>query len=445
MMSKDDVDRRRDPAGLVHAFFARPQLGRSVMYNIAFAWVIALGPPVAADAPPTKSARQILIDARDAATRIKSISYEASLVGKGPIQAAFTTTEGTVKAQFAEDDDAHRVLIVGRRKPPKGNVQNFKFAADGKQAFCILEESRRFLSGPAITGRIPERDALLPRGFFGTKAWWSETSAVNVEHAGVEVVSDVKCDVIDIQYDAPGRRRARFYIGQADHLLRKIDRSILAATVAAPRNNDSKIVLSIRNIVIDPAVSDQIFQLRKPDDFTEASLSGSSVRKSPAPPKPLATRPPERRAASPAARSPSGLQMGADAPDWTLADADGKKVSLKDLRGKVVVLDFWASWCGPCRRAMPGVQKIHERHQDKPFAVIGVNCMENGRNANPADLAKNEGAKYLQLLEGNSVAADYGVRALPTFCVIGKDGKVLYQAAGFNPADIEKAIEAGLK
>ncbi len=66
-----------------------------------------------------------------------------------------------------------------------------------------------------------------------------------------------------------------------------------------------------------------------------------------------------------------------------MKDPAGKSVSLKSLRGKIVLLDFWATWCGPCRMAMPGLQKLHDRYKDKPVAIYGVNCRERRPDANP--------------------------------------------------------------
>src|SRR5258708_34172469 len=70
------------------------------------------------------------------------------------------------------------------------------------------------------------------------------------------------------------------------------------------------------------------------------------------------------------------LAVGATAPDWELSDADGKLQTLAQYRGKVVVLDFWATWCGPCTKVMPQIQKLHEKNKDKGVAVFCVSSWD---------------------------------------------------------------------
>ncbi|MBL0922781.1 MAG: TlpA family protein disulfide reductase [Phycisphaerales bacterium] len=138
------------------------------------------------------------------------------------------------------------------------------------------------------------------------------------------------------------------------------------------------------------------------------------------------------------------LKTGSQAPAWTLKDADGKEHSLSGFAGKVVVMDFWATWCVPCVKAMPGLQKLHNAYADKGVAVIGVNTAESG---DPVRFMKENKFTYQLLLNGDEVASEYKVRGIPAFYVIDGAGKIVYSAVGYDPKhekEIEKVINEEL-
>lgn len=112
---------------------------------------------------------------------------------------------------------------------------------------------------------------------------------------------------------------------------------------------------------------------------------------------------------------------------------------LDDYKGKVVVMDFWATWCGPCKAAMPGIQKIHERFAGRPVEVLGMNCWESG---DPVGYMKSQGYTYGLVLKADDLAAQYKVRGIPTFVVIGMDGQPILQAVGASRENEEKLLAA---
>ncbi len=139
------------------------------------------------------------------------------------------------------------------------------------------------------------------------------------------------------------------------------------------------------------------------------------------------------------------IPAGEEAPDWSLATPDGKTVTLSSLRGKVVVLDFWAVWCVPCKEAMPGIQKLHEKYKDKGVVIYGIDTQELPKN-DPAAYMKKNKFTYGLLLHGEKIAPAYGIGPIPVFYVIGVDGKVVLSAVGLeNEGQIEPAIEKALK
>ncbi len=135
------------------------------------------------------------------------------------------------------------------------------------------------------------------------------------------------------------------------------------------------------------------------------------------------------------------VAAGDPAPAFKLKTPEGKEVTLASLKGRVVLLDFWATWCGPCKMAMPHVQSLHEKYQGKAVSVIGMDTWEKG----PADIAQKymEQQKYTYglLLKADELAAAYGISGIPTVVLIGPDGKVLYTSVGFGDHGQEKLAE----
>ena len=132
------------------------------------------------------------------------------------------------------------------------------------------------------------------------------------------------------------------------------------------------------------------------------------------------------------------------APDFTLEDMDAKKFSLKDYRGKVVLLNFWATWCPPCRREMPSMERLHQKFKGRDFVVLALNQMEDGDQVFTftGDLGV-ELSFPIVFDKDSSVSRAYGVMGLPTTYLIDKKGNVRFRAIGgreFDHPEVEKQI-----
>jgi thiol-disulfide isomerase/thioredoxin len=136
------------------------------------------------------------------------------------------------------------------------------------------------------------------------------------------------------------------------------------------------------------------------------------------------------------------LAVGESAPDWQLADVEGKTHSLAEYRGKVVVLDFWATWCGPCAEVMPRMQRLHEKYKEKGVVVLGVNSWER---SDPVALMTKRRYSYGLLLKGEGIAESYNVMSLPVVYIIGVDGKVIYCHEGVDDKNLSSLIEKYFK
>jgi len=130
------------------------------------------------------------------------------------------------------------------------------------------------------------------------------------------------------------------------------------------------------------------------------------------------------------------------APDFALKDADGKVVHLSDYKGKVVILDFWATWCGPCRIEIPWFTDLERNKKDKGFEVLGVSMDDEGWETVKPFLSE-VGVNYRVVMGNDSTAQAYGgVDALPTTFLIDRDGKIAAVHVGLaNKKDIVDGVE----
>lgn len=121
--------------------------------------------------------------------------------------------------------------------------------------------------------------------------------------------------------------------------------------------------------------------------------------------------------------------VGQVAPDFIQNDTLGNPVSLRDFRGKYVLIDFWASWCGPCRAENPNVVKAFNRFKDKNFTVLGISLDRPGKEQDWLDAIHKDGLTWTHISDlkfwNNEVAVQYNIRAIPSNLLIGPDGVIL--------------------
>lgn len=336
---------------------------------------------------------------------------------------------------FAMDDEAVRMIDASQRAVVEAEHEHAEMLLAGSGAWMALQwlsewemlvgrpivdrEPRvppindgRVLIGEEVTNAVYVDLAEFPETYaFG--AWWYLGVDDHLPRRSELVYYDVRGD----DNRSVGDGISRTTITSIEPLASPADTS--AAVARASRLLDevnwAEPGAAPLSTLLDPA---QPFSLPTPEGF-EA----------------IAFEPPadERQAAG---RPEPALNI--PAPDFTLKDPEGNTHTLSDYRGKIVVLDFWATWCAPCLMVMPKLQEVHEQFKDQDVVVMGVNAWENG---DPAALMKEKGFEYLLLLGGDAAAADYDVTGIPTMVVVDQNGVIVDRHVGADPQIKTKLAE----
>lgn len=141
---------------------------------------------------------------------------------------------------------------------------------------------------------------------------------------------------------------------------------------------------------------------------------------------------------------PVGLEKGNLAPDFELTDMEGNPVKLSDYRGKAVLLNFWASWCPPCRAEMPHMEKLYNKYKDENFDILAVNLTNTEKNSGDAEkFVKELGLTFTIPMDVKGEAgSDYNIMAYPTSYFIDSDGVIREKVLGaLNEEYMEKEIK----
>lgn len=353
---------------------------------------------------PGPDAGEILRAAATEAGKIDRVRYDFRYYGTGLVAGTTDRMEGSVWLESLEPDGeggapgpeaempaAHKLRVEATITPvdPPGDPYHLTIyrteqyvyrinARDETLLYSSLYSSGAILQAPVLPAlmqplvvqRSPFRNELE-----GAATW-----------LGRSKVDGVPCEVIQITH-GDGRDGSRWCIGMDDRLPRRMER---IADVGST-------VLEIRNLKTVPPSTGEFIAL----EFREGYI-------------------PEEYGL--------GLEVGSVAPDWSLATPAGRTISLRDYRGRVVVMDFWATWCAPCATSMKGLQRIHEEYADRPVAVLGINVQEKG---DPVGFMEERGLTYELLLAGEMVHESYARGSIPAFVVIGREGRVAAVAAGY--------------
>lgn len=378
---------------------------------------------------PEKNKAPDLLRAADAKiAKAKSLTFNAKVHGVGALSTRSPDASGAVA--MVRDEKAAPGFKFLARGPARWSgketdTRDFTTWFDGKIVHSLRDKDKKVMEASwGISTDLMDEGA----GWVSTWALkWKEfvtdrfnepENMVPSRVEGLAEVGGVKCNVIYVDYSELSDRQlfdVWWYLGQDDSLPRRVDMHLVGA------GGDGFTVTEIEHLELNATLSPTQLAAAIPEGYTTEKV-----------------KEPEARQGVRIVKA-AGPQAGQAAADWTLKDVDGKERSLSEYRGKVVVMDFWATWCPPCRAAMPGIQKIHEKYKDKGVVVLGMNCWESG---DPAAYMKENGITYGLIMKADEAAKAYGVSSIPTLYVVGTDGKVIYHTVGFEG---EEALEAAIK
>lgn len=130
----------------------------------------------------------------------------------------------------------------------------------------------------------------------------------------------------------------------------------------------------------------------------------------------------------------ASAELDKSAPDFTLKSLSGENVRLKELTGQVVLVNFWASWCGPCRKEMPLLDELHSKYNDLGFTVLGINVEQQNQKAK--DFITELNVSFPVLLDDeNTVSKLFDVEAMPTTVIIDRNSTLRYLHYGYKAGD----------
>jgi len=143
----------------------------------------------------------------------------------------------------------------------------------------------------------------------------------------------------------------------------------------------------------------------------------------------------------------SALAAGSPFPDFSEKDLEGKPLSVANYKGKIVMIDFWATWCGPCRAELPNVISVYEKYHSKGFEIIGVSLDKQEDKAKLTSFLAENKMTWQQYFDGQfwdtKLAAKYGIDSIPATYLIDGDGKII--GSNFRGPALEEAVRKALK
>ncbi len=339
------------------------------------------------------------------------------------------------------------MLALSRRAAGGATLKMFKittkheaadgvWAFDGKTSYKIDNAAKTFASMEAEDGQaypVGDVNMVIPTWIYGSDVLSAKGATLTAAKFLPDAQADgVPCKVVEytVEIVSPAppsdegdtakkveplkmvMKQTR-HVGSEDLISRTIETHRTYSGGEEPQGPQT-FIASYTNVKVNTKPKAEAFALKAPEGFKTVKADPSDL-------------------GIPSDEQPKlKFAVGDSAPAFALKTPDGSEVTLASLKGKIVLLDFWATWCGPCKMAMPGVQKIHEKYQGKDVAVFGIDTFEHAPGEKAKKYMADKKYTYGLLYNGDELAKTYGISGIPTFVLIGKDGKILHLGVGYD-------------
>lgn len=374
--------------------------------------------------PQAPDSKEILRQAVAACLKVKTVEY---LSVQETLAASRMMFPNVTMQMRRERADVPGVFMPGRfyaagKSSFNGQEKEFEYAYDGR-VFRHLNKAANevnVMKDPTPDG-VGQFLAHLGLGIYSFVEFTSATpldefmeTPGELVYAGVADVDGIACHVIKktlVRKVETGRgaleisQSTTVYIGEKDLLPRRYLHEINTG------NRTTRSQQTAFKLRVNAPFDETAFWIQPGADYVEKLMSESDVV------------------------SEGLLLSGSTAPEWKVSDSAGQMHELADYKGRIIVLDFWATWCSPCLKAMPYIQKLHENFAKRGVVVLGMATQDDAKLA--AAYMKQKGYTYPLLLNGESLK-QYNPTRLPTLYIIGPDSKVVYGETGNRTDGYEK-------
>lgn len=292
--------------------------------------------------------------------------------------------------------------------------------------------------------RTPDQSLLSTKtAFESTYRGRKQLAGKEVEHISLVSPADAWFGASDAAQSGADRVSIDMYFDAQTHMLLRLNMDMSGAMRnratspeqqrETPQLNQATWQFNAGQVRLNAPIADEVFTFLSPADAVPVDSLAELFL-------PTRGRNPINDEEEAEKREAEQSRLPYPAPDFELKDLTGRTVKLSDLRGKVVVMDFWATWCGPCRLSLPHIQKLHEDLQDKGVVVLTIDLGEDAKTV-LSYAEKNKMTLPVLLDEEDQVSPLYRVSAIPHTVVVDQKGQVVKVHTGFVPGQ-EKTLRS---